>query len=509
MNKSGLPLLLPLLIAACNPAKEGKKAVMPLPNILFILGDDMGYGDVGCYNQESKIPTPNIDRLASQGILFTDAHSPASMCTPTRYGLLTGRYCWRTRVKSGVILGYDETPLIESTRSTIATVLKSKGYNTAGIGKWHLGMTWQTKDGYVIQDDHDKWQKDNAVFIDNEQHIDFTKPVKGGPNELGFDYFFGTLGCSTSDNPYCFIEQDKTVGIPTVQSPEEYRKLPGFVPGLMVPGFSLEYVDTVFTAKAIKFISDHQSKSPGSPFFLYLALNSPHNPFLPPAFTKGKSTEGPRGDLVAVVDWSVGRMMEILKQYGLEENTLVIVTSDNGAVKGANGHKSEGDFRGYKGGMWEGGHRVPFIARWPGKIKAGSVSKEVISLSDMFATFADLVSYKTNDSEGEDSYNVMPAFFGKKQENSDDRVRIFHSGTGVFSVRKGQWKLIEGRTGYIPWKSELKADTGRLKGQLYNLLDDPFEKDNLWDMLPDKVSELSILLEKCKTVPNTNKIREN
>ncbi len=497
MNKNILSFLFLLILVGCSPTKKNKHAQDRLPNIVFILADDMGYGDVEVYNKESLIPTPNMNKLASQGIMFTDAHSPSSLCTPSRYGLLTGRYCFRTRLKHGVILGYDEAPLIENGRSTIASVLKSKGYNTACIGKWHLGMTWQTKDGYVIQDDHDDW-KNPVVMTTNEDHIDFTKPVMGGPVELGFDYFYGTSGCSTSDPPYCFIENNMTVGIPSVKSTEELNKLPGFVPGLMTKDFPLENIDTVFTSKAIKFIDGHLSKSPNSPFFLYLALNSPHNPFLPPVFAKGKSAEGPRGDLVTVVDWSVGRLMRILKQNGLEQNTLVIVTSDNGAVKGANGHKSEGDFRGYKASTWEGGHRVPFIARWPGKIMPGSVSSEAISLTDMFATFADLVSYKTADSEGEDGYDVLPAFFGRRQENSDDRVRVFHSGGGIFSVRKGHWLLIEGGTGFQAGRLNFKEDKIKEKGELYNLVDDPYQKNNLWDKNQVIVNELSILIKKYK-----------
>jgi len=221
-------LLNPALFALASFAnlqsgRELPKQTSDYPNIIFILADDMGYGDVGCYNPESKIPTPNMDNLASQGIRFLNAHSPAALSTPTRYGLLTGRYCWRTRLKDGVIIGYDETPLIETGRPTIASVLKSKGYNTAGIGKWHLGMNWQTRDGYVIQDDLNNWKNDPVINQENEKNIDFSKPVTGGPTELGFDYFFGTLGCSTSDPPYCYIEQDYTVGHKTGCSSGTWR----------------------------------------------------------------------------------------------------------------------------------------------------------------------------------------------------------------------------------------------------------------------------------------------
>ena len=508
--KKYFPLLITMiLLIGCSSTEKDKKSDPRLPNIVLILADDMGYGDVGCYNPESKIPTPHIDMLASEGILFTDAHSPSALCTPTRYGLLTGRYCWRTRLKQGVILGYDEAPLIENGRSTIASMLKSKGYHTACIGKWHLGMKWQTKEGYVIQDDQNNWNNDPVIFRANEQNIDFTKPIEGGPVDLGFDYFFGTLGCSTSDPPYCFIENNMTVGIPSIPSPEEYSKLPGFVPGLMVHGWSLEEVDPIFTGKAIQFIEDHQNRSKDKPFFLYLALSSPHNPFLPPDFAKGKSLEGPRGDLVTVVDWSTGRILETLKKYELEDNTLVILTSDNGAMRGANGHKSSANFRGYKGDIWEGGHRIPFIVRWPDKIEPGSTSNEIISLTDMFATFAKLVSYKTSDNEGEDSYDILPAFLGKRQNSSDDRVRVFHSGSGVFALRIGQWKLVEGTKRSGSGKLSLTEYSLGMTGQLYNMLDDPGERNDLWYKEPEKVTELGKLLEKCKSMTKSNSIYNN
>lgn len=511
---NGITILNPavLTLASCvilPSCKDGVKKGSEYPNIVFILADDMGYGDVGCYNPESKIPTPNMDKLASQGIRFMNAHSPAALSTPTRYGILTGRYCWRTRLKEGVILGYDEAPLIEAGRPTIGSVLKSRGYHTGYIGKWHLGMTWQTRDGYVIRDDRNDWNNDPAILKENEQHVDFSKPIGGGPVELGFDYFYGTLGCSTSDPPYCYIEQDRTVGIPSMISPDSLYGLPGFVPGLMTPGFSLEEVDPVFTDKAKGFLEGHQAQSPGKPFFLYLALSSPHNPFLPPDFAKGKSTEGPRGDLVTVVDWSVGRIMEILEQSGLVQNTLIIVTSDNGAVKGANGHKSEGDYRGYKASIWDGGHRIPFIARWPGKIKPGSTSSEVISLTDMFATLSVLVSAQVADGSGEDSYNVLPAFFGKRRKDSDTRVRVFHSGGGFFAIQKGPWKLIDGTKGSGSGKQPLTDDPSRKTGQLYNIAEDPFETHDLWDKEAGIVNELGKLLETCKSVAATNKISKN
>ncbi len=483
-----------LFISACDRHNQHLGGTEELPNIIVILADDMGYGDISCYNPKSLIPSPNMDQLAVEGIRFTDAHSPSSVCTPSRYGLLTGRYCWRTRLTKGVLLGYDETPLIDKERMTLATLLKQKNYISACIGKWHLGLDWQTKNGYVLRNDSNKWNSDITRL--NEMNIDFTKSVNGGPRELGFDYFFGTLGCSTGDPPYCFIENDKTVGIPSIFSPAEMNNQPGVVKGLMVPDWSQEEVDVRFTQKATEFIEDTQ-KDTKNPFFLYLALSSPHIPFLPPDFAQGKSEEGPRGDLVTVVDWSVGKIVETLEQYNLSEHTLLIVTSDNGPRKGANEHQSAGSFRGYKGSIWEGGHRVPFIAKWPGHIKAGTTSDQVISLTDLFSTLASLtkVNKEVIKDGGEDSHNVLPAFLGQSIEGAETQVRIFHSTSGTFALRKGKWKLIEGK---ISERNPETADTAMELGELYDLATDPYEENNLWKGHPEIVIELTKLLSTCK-----------
>ena len=468
------------------------------PNIVLILADDMGYGDAGCYNPDSKVQTPNIDLLAAEGVRFTDAHTPSSVCTPTRYGLLTGRYCWRTRLKSGVILGYDETPLIEPGRETLGSLMQKGGYKTACIGKWHVGMNWETKGDYVIQNDENKWQDYSGFFKENEENIDFTKPVYGGPNDLGFDYSFITLGCSTSDNPYCFIENQQTVGIPSVMIANKWKGKPGVVTALMEPNWSMEEVDPMFTSKAIEFIDKHMENSKDEPFFLYLALSSPHIPFLPPDFTKGESEEGPRGDLVMVVDWSVGEISKTLNKHGIADNTLFIFTSDNGPRRGGNGHLSAGKFRGYKGNIWEGGHRVPFIARWPGQIDPGTISHQTISLTDMLATFAGLTGQSLNENTGEDSYNILPVILGGQFESLDEQIRIFHSASGVFAIRKGKWKLIEGTKGSGSGKLNLNRDSLENIGQLYNLEEDPYEQIDLYDQHPDIASELLEILQKIR-----------
>lgn len=487
-------LLISTVLFACNSSKKPKAAAAELPNIVFIMADDMGYGDVGYYNPQLAIPTPNMDKLASEGIIFTDAHSPSAVCSPSRYGLLTGRYSWRTRLKKAVLLGYDEPSLIEEDRMTLASLLKQKGYTSAAIGKWHVGWNWQTKNGYTLQDDLNSSEDYSGVVKQNEENIDFTKPISGGPRDLGFDYFFGTFGCSTSDPPYAFIENKHTVGNPSVLIPDSLDMLPGVVKGLMVPDWSEENVDLEFTKKATAFIDKTQKAKGKKPFFLYLALSSPHIPFLPPNFAKGKSKEGPRGDLVTVVDWSVGKIMDTLEHYNLSKNTLVIVTSDNGPRKGANGHLSAGNFKGYKGNIWEGGHRVPFIAKWPNHIKQGSVNNDVISLTDMFATFSNLTGATAIG--GEDSYNVLPSFLGEQLNDAEQQIRIFHSYTGKFAIRKGKWKLIEGESKTAA--PGINTDTTKKIGELYDLSADPYETTNLWERHPQKVSELSQLLLRCK-----------
>jgi len=460
-----------------------------LPNIVVILGDDVGYGDLGCYNEASKIPTPSMDRIAAEGVRFTDAHSPSSLCSPTRYGFLTGRYAWRTRLQKYVLLSYDP-PLIEPTRMTVASLLKRSRYETAWVGKWHVGLEWSTKNGSPAEDTIDR-EAPGKTDEKRQWTIDFSKPVRGGPIALGFDYFYGTSACSTSDPPYCFIENDRTVVVPTRTSREEWRGLPGFVPGPMADDWSETDCDFTLTRKAIGFIDGHLEKNPQNPFFLVLSTSSPHNPFLVPEAMKGKSQAGPRGDLVTVVDWAVGQIAEHLAKLGLANETLLIVTSDNGAVRGENGHKSENDFRGNKASVYEGGHRIPFIARWPGKIRPGTTSSETISLIDFFATCAALTGTALPDDAGEDSRNVLPAILGQPGGRPLHEAMIFDSGNGEFSVRQGRWKAVAGTLDSL---KAISADTK--SGQLYDLDEDPGEKNDLWAKHPDIAKSMVELLIK-------------
>lgn len=455
------------------------------PNIIYIMADDMGYGDLGCYGA-TKIPTPNMDRVASEGIRFTDAHSSSAVCTPSRYSVLTGRYCWRTSRKSGVGGGFS-LPLIDPARMTVASLLKQHGYETAAIGKWHVGWEWQAKEGETIATE--TWP--------DEGKVDYTKPIIGGPTKVGFDYFFGIAG-SLDMPPYCFIENDRTVGIPTEEKePYNAQQKKGF----MTPGWEDEEVDVNFAKKAVQFMEQHVEKDPENPFFLYLTPSAPHRPCVAPDFLKGSSQAGPRGDMVCVVDWVVGEVMQTLDRLGIADNTLLIVTSDNGArpcdVDGDDrGHKSCGDLRGYKADIWDGGHREPYVARWPKQIEAGSVSGETICLADLIATSAAIVGAELPDNAGEDSYSILPALLGEEYEGSIRDGIVHHSVDGMFSIRQGKWKLILGvGSGGFSQPRRVDPAPGEPRGQLYDMENDTAEANNVWADNPEIVERLTTLLD--------------
>jgi arylsulfatase A-like enzyme len=402
--------------------------------------------------------------------------------------VLTGRYCWRTRLKRGVLNGFSK-PLISQEQITVAELLKKYGYRTACIGKWHLGVGWQSKDGRPVT--HSK----------HADRVDFTKPITDGPNQHGFDYSFITAACSTVDSPYVFIENDKCTAQPaaTMVKGDSVARF-GSRPGPMVPGWSNEDVDPTYVEKTKQFLKQHQQCHKDSPFFVYLSLSAPHAPWLPPDFVKGRSAEGPRGDLVVLVDWCVGEVLDMLDRMGLADNTLVIVTSDNGPRIGAKGHKSSGPLRGYKSHTWEGGHRIPFIARWPGKIAPGATCEELICLTDLMATCAGLVGTELPENAGQDSLDILPLLLGVTPAKPIRDSLVSHSSKGVFAIRQGPWKLIFETKGSGGWVDP--RDSGPFgpdkPGQLYNLAEDPYEKNDLWDKHPDIVERLTKLLEKIK-----------
>lgn len=458
------------------------------PNIVIVNADDMGYGDLECYNPDSKIPTPNMNQLAAEGVRFTDAHSPSAVCTPSRYGLLTGRYCWRTDLTEGVIFDYAD-PLIDSDRLTLGGMLQAEGYRTGCIGKWHLGMGWQ----------HVENPPQTESQFSNEA-IDFTKPIEEGPTERGFDYFFG-IRASLDMPPYCFIENDHTVGVPSVEK-DPYNAQQR--EGPMVPGWRDEEVEPRFTEQAVNFLSEHLTSSPEQPFFLYVPTSAPHRPCTPPAFIEGRSDAGPRGDMVAQVDWTVGQIDATLSAFGVKEETLMIVTSDNGAraecYNGRDyGHKSNGELRGQKADIWDGGHREPFIARWPEAITPGSTCDETISHTDLLATCAELAGASVPRTAGEDSFDITPALLGEEYAGPIREATIHHSGQGKFAIRQGKWKLIPSLgSGGFSEPSDPEPDPDDPEGQLYDLEADPREQRNLWEERGDIVEDLLTRLEQYK-----------
>lgn len=467
------------------------RAQAETPNIIIVFADDMGYGDVSCYHPESRIPTPHMDRLASEGIRFTDAHSADSVCTPSRYGLLTGRYCWRTALKKAVLFNY-EPPLIEKERMTLASLLKEKGYRTAIAGKWHLGLGFTAKPGQAVEFDAPlPWTPGQLPDRTVSESIDFSVPVFGGPEDLGFDEAFYTAGCSTDQEPFCFIENGRflNMGGATYRNPAgSWRS------GMAAPDWDNKTVDVKATEWALRFIEKTHEADAEKPFFLYLPLSSPHSPHVTADFALGKSEAGVRGDMVWLVDWSVGEIVAKLESLGLNDNTLLIVASDNGPLPGSlepgtpegkaqmtNGHLAAGELRGKKGRVWEAGHRVPFIARWPKRIPAGTVSNDALCFTDMLATFAELVESEIPKGMGEDSFNRLPALLGKSMQ---PRPAMVHHSSTAFALRQGKWKIIFGQ-------GEKRVQPVEGKGYLFDMGNDPNETTDLWQKHPEIVARLT------------------
>jgi arylsulfatase A-like enzyme len=466
---------------------------LPPPNIIVVLADDLGYGDISSFDKNNKIKTPHIDRIANEGIKFTDAHTPSSVCTPTRYGLLTGRYSWRSRLKNGVLTGKSKA-LIPNSRSTIASILQNQGYHTAFIGKWHLGWDWAIKT--TNDETGEGW--DQKDFI----HIDFTKPVKNTPNDLGFDYSYGHSG-SLDMAPYVYVENGKATAIPDTTTVNT-GKYSWWRKGPTSKDFIHEEVTPNFFDRGIQYI-EQQSKET-NPFFLYLALPSPHTPILPTEAWQDKSGLNPYGDFMLMIDDYMGKLLDAVEKASINDNTIVIFTSDNGCspeanfkVLGEKGHDPSSIYRGHKADIFEGGHRVPFLMQWPAKIKKARVSEETICLTDLMATFADIVHYDLKDSEGEDSHSLMPVMEEKKLSAPLRESTIHHSINGSFALRKGDWKLImcPGSGGWsFPRPNNKNALDSLPEIQLYNLVDDPKEEINLESEHPTVVAEMKKLLIK-------------
>ncbi len=471
-----------LALAGCGllPGRRSR-----LPNIVYIIADDMGYGDPACFNASSKIPTPNLDRLAVEGMRFADAHSGSAVCTPTRYGILTGRYAWRTRLQSGVLWGYSP-PLIEPDRMTVASLLHAQGYHTACAGKWHLGLGWHTTDGVKPGDGADEAGK----------NIDYSRPVSDGPTTHGFDYFYG-IPASLDMVPYVYVENDRVEAPPTDRI-EGRGGLAFYRGGPAAPGFDHEQTLPRLARKAVGFIDEHCAAGTGAPFFLYFPLSSPHTPVLPTAAWAGRSGAGPYGDFVAQTDGVLGEVLAAIDRHQLVQDTLVIVTSDNGSTMTPMheyDHLPNDGLRGRKSDVWDGGHRIPFLARWPGTVPAGTTCPETICLTDLLATCADLTGTRLPEDAGEDSWSILSALRGRIRGPVREAT-VHHSIEGMFAIRQGRWKLIEGR-GSGGWTGGGEDDEA--PGQLYDIETDLDESTNLYRERPDVVAELTALLDRYRS----------
>ncbi len=461
------------IAAAAASSVQTAGAASKLPNIVFILADDLGWGDLRCYNSESRIPTPHADRLARSGMRLTDMHSPSAVCTPTRYGIMTGRYCWRSRLKNGVLWGYSPN-LIELGRTTVASLLKTRGYYTGGIGKWHLGLG-------------------------DRDPVDYKRRLSPGPREHGFDYYFG-IPASLDMEPYLYFENDRVVEQPTAETAGSdtprgvfWRK------GPIAPSLKIEEVLPTLTAKAVNFVRQ-RAKTPEQPFFLYLPLTAPHTPWLPGPKFRGRSKAGDYGDFVVQTDDSLGQVMRALDETGLAGNTLLIFTSDNGAHwtpsdKAGSPHRANARWRGMKADIHEAGHRVPFIARWPGNVRPGSVSNQLGCLTDLLATAGEITGAVVPKNAGEDSYSLVPTLTARNSASVREAV-VHHSSLGMFAIRHQSWKLVLGRgSGGFSDPKQIEVNAGEPAGQLYNLSEDPSESNDVYSRNPEIVKRLSGLLE--------------
>lgn len=458
------------------------------PNIVVILADDMGYGDIQALNAKSKIPTPHLDQLATDGMTFTDAHTPSSVCTPTRYGLLTGRYCWRTRLKTGVLNGYGE-PLIDQDRQTIADFLGDQGYHTGIVGKWHLGLG----------------------FAKSDQAFDFSKPISDGPQTHGFA-FSHIIPASLDFPPYVYIRDGEITAYPKIAQPAS--KFPRYLrKGERSPDLAMDQVLDELVNQSNAFIARNAKQE--APFFLYVPLTAPHKPVWPHPRFVGKTELGPYGDFVAQVDATVGGILKSIDDAGIRDNTLVIYTSDNGsfmyrkrdpnfvdhveresvqAFRESN-HTANGPFRGTKADIYEAGHHVPFLVRWTGQIEAGSQCDETICLTDVFRTAAEIAGGQPSDDAAPDSFSIWPLMKGLSWSAPRTPV-VHHSVNGMFAIRQGNWKLIAGNGS--GGRENPRGKPFEKPYQLYDLSTDIGETTNLIDEHPDVVQRLEQQLTKIR-----------
>ena len=499
-----LPLAFSALLLLANGLSSDK------PNIVLIYADDLGYGDVGCYNPESKVPTPHLDSFAAEGMRFTDAHSPSTVCTPSRYSVMTGRMAFRLNY-SGVFTGVEGPCLITSDRLTLPEMLQDKGYRTALFGKWHIGMTFLDRDGKPVYETND------ARGVELVKHADLTHPIADGPLDHGFDEFFGSVCCPTTDWLYAYIDGDRIPVLPTIL--RDRSKLPDHPyskdcrEGLLAPDFDLEEVDLVFLEKSQAFLRDHVANNPDQPFFLFHSAQAVHLPSFPGDAFKGKTDAGPHGDFIFEFDYIVGELMKTLKDLGIDENTLVVISSDNGpevptivAMRRDYDHDGARPWRGVKRDQWEGGHRVPFLIRWPGTVPAGRVRSDTICQTDLMATFASIVGTQLPEDAAEDSFSLLPIFQGAETFAPIRPYTLHQTISLALAIRRGPWKYLDhqgsGGNNYEKRDSlkpyALPNNAPNAPGQLYHLGKDPSETTNLYYEHPEIVEELKALLEESK-----------
>lgn len=480
----GLSLVFPSLAQKKNNQK---------PNIIYILADDLGYGDISIYNPKGdKVATPNIDQLAKEGMRFLDAHSASGVCTPSRYAIMTGQYPFRSKLPVGVLRGYSRS-LIEKERITVASFLKSQGYQTGVVGKWHLGLDWAVKSGF----EGNLTQVNYGIQEEMKpEHIDFDKDPTGGPAAVGFDYSY-ILPASLDMPPYCYLENQHLVEKPTAYT--DGNKLtsgytgPFWREGKMAPSFDFYGVMPRFIDKSKEFLSRQKANQP---FFLYIPFSGPHTPWVPQNKFKGSSKAGEYGDFVQQVDASVGQLMKTLDSLGLKENTIVIFTSDNGPYWRENfvkefQHQAAGEWRGMKGDAFEAGHRIPFIVRWPKRVKAKSTSNALVSQTSLLATCQQILGQSPSKN---DSYGIYPILTQKSKNIPEQEALVFTTSIGYLVVRQGDWKWVEGLgSGGFTDPRNVKV-TNHITGQLFNLKLDPKESENLFEKYPEKVKEMRELL---------------
>lgn len=495
-----LVLWLSPLVAWCAPTPTR-------PNIVLILADDLGYGDLRCYNPEAKVATPNLDRLARAGIRFTDTHSPATVCTPTRYSLLTGQMAFRVPNGGTVFTGAGGPSLIAPGRLTLPMMLRQQGYATAAVGKWHVGLTFRDGAGQPI----------HQGGLEAIPRIDYSRRIEGGPLDHGFNTFFGTACCATTDWLYAFIDGDR-IPVPPTQIIDK-KNLPKHSyandcrPGWIAPDFPMEEVDMIFLQKSRAFLAAHVKQAPAQPFFLYHATQAVHLPSFAGKDFRGRTQAGPHGDFIAQLDHIVGELWQELIRLGVAENTLILFTSDNGPevssvvrMRADYGHDGARPWRGVKRDQWEGGHRVPFIAHWPGHTPAGTTSAEILSLTDIMATLAALTGAALPPQAAEDSFNFLPVLEGKTTPPIRPFLLMQAFSARNLAIRRGDWKYLDHRG-----SGGNRYDQGELApyalaelapqalGQLYNLANDPGEQTNLIASRPEVAAELKKLLEATKT----------